>query len=162
MTSGHVKELVEHWRRLRGNGLRPTPGSLAIKRFVAEYILELPEDFRSYVELTDGICDNDSGVHFWSLSEIDRVPNILTGEKTRTIDLTLPAHLPDAGNLFVFADVLISSYFYAIRLSGGESEVFWIGHGEWWRASTNFNEFCGIYQRGGDDLAFIGEPTLGK
>ena len=61
-----------------------------------------PEDFRSYVELTDGICDNASGVHFWSLSEIDRVPNILTGEKTRTIDLTLPAHLPDAGNFVRF------------------------------------------------------------
>jgi hypothetical protein len=106
---------VGAWLRDRWAGqsavLRPGVAAAALDDFERRYAVRLPLEMRSYLRLVDGQDDMDPAmyVQFWPLHAIKTVREELTSE--------IPAGA-DVASWFVFADFLLSSHSYVIRLGG--------------------------------------------
>lgn len=145
--------LVEHWRR---HGLRIRAGNAtnAIAAFEQHHSVELPADFREYLQRVDGTgSDLDGDLFcFWPLERVVPVAD------------ELPAHFADRvlfPGCFVFADWSIDALEFAIQLSPGRDigQVFLVamdGH-RGAAIAPSFSGFVDAYLNDQDRL-FPNEP----
>src|SRR4051794_35422075 len=108
------RRIVEYWRR-SGIGIRPGAAVAEIESFQLKYSVVLPTDVLEYLLIVDGSSDgfmDDDLYRFWPLSEIIPVHEELD-ERNGVVYPDRFAY-PDC---FVFADHLISSWLYAVKLT---------------------------------------------
>jgi hypothetical protein len=105
LTAAH--RLIAYWASI---GSRITPGAAEqdLRAFEQRHHVRLPPDFREYLALCNGLSVEDSGhfdhewlgaIEFWSLATISARRSGVSGD------------------YFGFADFLIDSHWYVIRLS---------------------------------------------
>lgn len=110
----------------------------------------LPADVRGFFELMDGTNGSSSpdDLTFWSLSQVQPIPEVMTGFHNSCIDLRVPASLPAFESYYVFADYMIWSHFYAINLAPNSAHtVVFVCGTEWFCVATSFSDFLRIYMQ---------------
>ncbi len=125
-----------------GTTVRPGASPEALDAFEAKYGGVLPPDFRAYLAAVDGTGDEMDGerFRFWPLAEIISV------RESRGGDATGPAWMD---RWFPFADFLLNSHAYIIRLSAEPAEATPIA--EWdfgverWMVVPTFGDFLEWY-----------------
>src|SRR5262249_51632366 len=99
----------------------------------------LPDDFAAYFRTIDGMDTAQSDQHeirFWPLSEVRPLTTELNGATSQS------------AGLFVFADFLLWSHAYAIRLADGKAnEIVIVGGDAPIRIADSFIEFLTAYCR---------------
>lgn len=127
-------------------GVRPGVTSDDVHAFEQKYSVRLPADLADYLLTIDGMYDSDNeGFAFWPLRQLKTVP-----EETKDY-----SNFDDADTYFVFADYLIWSWAYAIRLSrdlSQENTVIGIGWNSPKRMAKSFSDFIELY--------FVDDPVL--
>ena len=101
------EQLLRFWSSL-GLEIRPGVTEAALAQFEARYGVVLPPDMRTYFMAVDGMngeVDDQRMITFWPLEQVKPVTEELPGEP------------PENACYFLFADFLIWSHGYAIRLS---------------------------------------------
>src|SRR5262249_17655196 len=119
-TSRVLDQLFAHWRQ---QGLTPRPPCTPseIEAFEEHEAVALPEDFRIYWGLADGMREeigrsqDSEGFSFWPLHRVMRADRELERKSPHTPSPT------DSSAYYVFADYLDWSWAYAIKLRSAES-----------------------------------------
>jgi hypothetical protein len=114
-----VRRTVARWQQ---SNAVPEPGASTreLASFEAHHGVRLPPAFAALWHAADGNHGDENLTRFWPLREIHR----LTDEEGFS-----GAALPDdPQSLFVFADYLIFSHLYAVRLKkdGQDAGVWWV------------------------------------
>ena len=145
-----TEKLREYWEsnhfHIR-SGLPPE----AIQRFEAKYNVVLPADLHEYFRAIDGMEDGDSDnelVAFLPLADIKPVPEELRTFAGTPDYTSICDGLPAAPKFFVFADYMITSHVYAIRLSQdpeAPTPVIWICGPYWSDIAPSFSVFIEDY-----------------
>ena len=100
-------QIIRFWSSL-GLNIRPGVSETALAEFEAKYGVVLPADMRAYFTAVDGMSgevDDQRMITFWPL------------EKVKPVTEELPGEPHEHASYFLFADFLIWSHGYAIRLS---------------------------------------------
>jgi len=138
------QKLRDAWLR-QGLPLRVGASHQLLASFEARHSILLPRDFREYLSIVDGQDEMDaSNFRFWPLEEIKSVPE----------ELFEPAYaearqFEGSEAYFVFADFLIWSHAYGIRLSTewNTNPVVLIGDLEPEPVAESFTAFAELYLR---------------
>jgi hypothetical protein len=123
----------------------------AIESFELKYNICLTQDLRDYHSIVDGMEDGESDnsmLSFLSLSSIKSVMEDLIEFGGIPDYRKLKDCLPQTHRYFVFADYLIRSHVYAIRLSPNRSNatpVIWICGKHWRMIASSFSDFVEKY-----------------
>jgi hypothetical protein len=139
-TVGH--RLVAFWRSL-GLDVRPGVSLDELAKFEARYDVVLPEDFRQYYSVVDGI-EGESMVsghafRFWPLKEVKPLSAEMSEE---------PLHHAEFKDYFLFADYSLWVCAYAIRLTNRldrQNFVVMIGGDVPVNLAGSFEEFVQLY-----------------
>ena len=136
------ERLIEHWRAC---GVEPNTGVSAdgVAAFEARHNVVVPPDFKLYLQRVNGMqgapyASDNNVVSFYAMADFEDFP------------LSWPNAAPDSsanGGYFVFADVMVSSYYYAARLTAEPQEqtpVF-VTYQEPELMADNFAEFLERY-----------------
>jgi len=125
-----LEELIRRWKEQEAE---PRPGNSreAIRAFERREGVTLPDDFARYFEAVDGMDHIDHEVFcFWPLERVEPAERNWGGP---------PGYL-------VFADFLINSTAYGLRVSGGTpGEVFVCADGGPKLVASTFTEFLEKY-----------------
>jgi hypothetical protein len=129
-----LSELSQTWRE-QGITLGPPASESALREFEAESGVTLPKDFAKYLSTVGGMPDqgdwDTESIRFWPLTEIAPVRAISDSSLV---------------GVFVFADYLISSHTYGIRLSPPRvGEVLIIFYPGSFTLASSFTEFLQMY-----------------
>ncbi len=113
-----MSELIERLKArwiADGLSLRPGATSEALDAFEAKYQVALPPLVRDYFASVDGTGDNSDGVfiHFWPLSEVKTIMDYHGWSPDQAAGLE---------GWFYFADFMISSHDFAIRLTSDPAD----------------------------------------
>jgi len=117
------KSNADRWYR-NGVKLRPPASEREISHFETKYGVILTEDMRAYFAQVDGFqpytSEGELLFSFWQLSRVRPIPEEYPDPATRASDRHWP--VPDSDSYFCFADYLIESEVFAIRLSADPTE----------------------------------------
>jgi hypothetical protein len=149
--------LLDCWRE---NGVIYRAGCRdeEVRRWEQEQGVTLPDDLRDYFRAADSfeVGQGIHLVHFWSLAQLRPLPQEF-GQ--------IPTSLPEPEAWFAFADVLIDSYFYAIRLTTTPDDptpVICFLEDEWWEVAPSFTDLLRYYierpELISEPLEFIPKP----
>jgi len=113
-------KLIAYWRQY-GLPIRPGVTSESIKAFEEKYQVLLPVDPAEYLQAVDGTGINESDenvLSFLSLAEMRPVHEVLdeSGGVVYSDRFAYP-------NCFVFADYLMSSWLYAVRITSDATNL---------------------------------------
>lgn len=135
-----ARRLIEYWESI-GSRIKPGASEQDLLAFEQRHNVYLPQDFREYLALCNGLSLDDSGhfdhdwlglIEFWPLETIsakhDGVP----------------------GGYFAFADFLIDSHWYVISLSANVS----------FHSPVGVGDEVGINERLGDSFSDFVETYL--
>jgi len=81
-----------------------------IREFERRAGCRMPDDFRQYFLTVNGLFSDHHNLRWWRLDEL--LP-------LQEADYPREGYLEDAHRIYVFADYLVHSHEYGIRLSGG-------------------------------------------
>ena len=129
-----------------------------IQLFEARYQVCMPLDMREFFTTVDGMGENemdDDCFSFHRLCDVKSVPEELANFGGIPDYRKIMDTLPQPALWFVFADFLIYSAAFAIRLSAGGdgAPVVWIGDGTRHHIVANsFSSFLHIYLTAPDEL----------
>jgi hypothetical protein len=135
----------------------------ALKSFESTYGIRLPEDFHDFISTIDGMEDGYSDnnmVSFWPIDGIKSVPEKLITFAGIPDYSRIANRLREPDSYFVFADFLIWSHVYAIKLRsklGEKNQVLWICGSEYRKIAESFSDFL---QRYLDDPESLLIPVL--
>ncbi len=133
--------LAQHWDD-NHCAARPGVPASAITEFEQKYQVVMPADVRSYFLAMDGQCAQmgDDLFRFWPLSEVRPASEGLSDDDPDRLALL---------GYFLFADYLISSWEYAVRMQGSPDaggSVYCVAGGERDRqVAVSFTGFIGAY-----------------
>ena len=125
----------------------------AIKAFETGYGVYLPADFHDYFRFIGGMEKegdaDDSMMSFWPLESVKSVPEKLVQFAGIPDYSRVTANLRDPQYYFVFADWMIWSQVYAIRLTpnrNDENHIMWIcGSEHCYIIANSFSELINSY-----------------
>lgn len=131
-----VENLVAYWSRLGGN-LRSGASEEELVAFEDRYQVQLPNDLRVTLAAVNG-CEewDDNMITFLSLGEILPIKEYWKG------------YWPDEPEYFAFAEHLLDSFAFAIRLlpqRGAENSVAVFYERTPIKVASSFSEFIGGY-----------------
>jgi hypothetical protein len=134
------ERLRERWVAT-GLPVRPGVRPGEIDAFESKYGVFLPPDLRDYFATVDGMESDDYWLEFLRLGAVRSVPDEMADYPAFS---DIVNTLPDAGQHFVIANFMLSSHFYAIRLSRENSQrtpVLWILGEHHAQIANSFTEF---------------------
>ena len=152
MTIGET--LKHHW--LRG-GLKIEDGvsESELTAFENKYKVHLPEDLRDYFSFVNGMSDgemDDALFRFWMLNEVEPLSKA-------NPEYAGPDYIDAADSVFLFADFLLWSHAFAIRLSPEKEKqsntVYVIGVSPAKPIAGSFSEFVEIYLTDNERLVAV-------
>ena len=150
------EQLKGRWES-EGASTRPGSSPWKISSFEARYGVRLPEDVRDYFCTVDGMeegLSDNALISFWPLNEVEPVT-------TRVVQFSgvpdyrrIARKLKDAGSYFAFADFLIWSHVYAIRIGAPhkKNEIVWICGSHHSVVADSFSDFIKAYLNDPDDV----------
>jgi hypothetical protein len=154
-----IEAIRRRWR-FEGTAFRPGASDDAMAAFERRHAVRLPSAMRRFYAATNGTADDhfDPNVTaFWPVSEIVSVPEGCAGRGHLRYEDGLDRTLPDAASCFLFADVLIWSHVYTVRLTpdpDAPGPVIGILDAEtWWTIAPSFEGFLRAYLRDPQALA---------
>lgn len=138
MAREHGERLRRYWAK--ENAVREGASEAAISALERDLRIVLPADFRDYLAVVDGMNAGQ-----WVGSTIDLWPVDRIREEASDWGCFEPGA---EGTLLPFADFLINSHAYAIRVSSAEAPVFivWNVAAPWVQCASSFEEFVSRYQ----------------
>lgn len=145
-----AERLKNYWASI-GAAARSGVDLSTIESFESHYDVRIPDDFRDYVSTIDGFEDGDwdnEMISFWPLHCVKSVPEALTPFAGVPDYSRIASRLRDASSYFVFADFLIWSHVYAIRLGktgSDKSPILWICGSKYYSAAESFSDFLMMY-----------------
>ena len=137
-----AERLKSHWlsQEIR---IRPALAPEVIDAWESEQHTHLPEDMRAYFATVDGMeatCLDYSMYNFWPLERVVSLGKTFAGN---------PSGLDDPDSWYVFAEVFIDAFHYAIYLPDGDSgtrhPVTWIDSNTYEVLSQSFTGFVDRY-----------------
>jgi len=143
----------------------PEPGATRARldAFEGQYGVTLPPMFRALYERVNGTHGDENLVRFFPLDEIKPLP----AEDTIARQTKLPWReraLPNPATYFVFADYMIFSHVYAVRLSEGgvqTDSVLWVlSPTQYEEIAPSFEAFLRMY--GSDPEAILFPPSVAE
>jgi hypothetical protein len=148
-----VEQALAYWAT---SNAQPAPGAsdAELAAFEAAHGVRLPPAFAALYRRADGNGGGDGNLtRFWPLAEVRPLPE-------EEPEAGWEAVLPDAREYFVFADYMIWSHAYAVRLTAGGSgdRVLWVFHPgggrgpECAEVAASFEEFLADYTRDPDAI----------
>ncbi len=162
----YLEHLTDHWKTL-DVAPRPPASQTQIDAFARRHGILLPDDFRDFYSLCDGIEGTDGGLNaFWPLAEIDTVTAKLSEFSGAPNYSSISRNLPNASNYFVFADHSIWVCVYAVMLTNdphAPTPVIWIGDGRTYGTiADSFTDFWTRYIALPDDkVLWPTDPKVG-
>jgi hypothetical protein len=151
---GSLGERLKSYWDSAGIKVRGGTSQQALISFELKYGVCLTRDLRDYHSIVDGMEDGEadaSMLSFLSLSSIKNVMEELIKFGGIPDYRKLKECLPQTHRYFVFADFLICSHVYAIRLSPNRSDatpVIWICGKHWRTIASSFSDFAEKYLAG--------------
>lgn len=130
--------------------------------FEAHYRVRLPADVRDYFRAVDGMaegCEDKALFGFLPLAAIKSVPEELARMDGIPDYSGIIQTLDAAARCFVFAEFLVWSHVYALRLSAdpsAETPVIRISGGRYAVMSHSFTDFAEAYLANADAVLFPG------
>jgi len=113
------RQVIRYWRR-SGIVIRPGVSMAEIESFQLKHGVSVPSDFLQYLLTVDGSSDGDMDddlFRFWPLSEVVPVHDEL--DERGGVVYPYRFAYPDC---FVFADYLVNSWLYAIKLTADPTQ----------------------------------------
>ena len=127
--------------------MRPPASEEQISLFESKYGVTLPKDMREYFGAIDGMEMNTSEgelmVSFWQLSRVRPIPEEYSDPSHRASDHYM--RVPNPECYFCFADYMIESEVYAIRLSADPSVKNTVIAYEGTEKAESFSDFVRKY-----------------
>lgn len=145
-----AERLRDYWSSI-GAGQRPGVSQETVKSFESKHGVLLPEDFSQYILTVDGLMEggwDNEMISFWPLQSINSVPEVLSDFAGIPDYSQIGTHLSVASSYFVFADFLIWSHVYAIRLNSSpaeKSQILWLCGSEHHLIAESFSDFLQMY-----------------
>ena len=135
-----VEDVARYWAEA---GFEPRPGisAAALREFERRHGVVLPSDFVALYRATDGIVGDANLFALWPLAEVRPIPHECP---------SLAGTVPSAAEFFVFADSMIHSHVFAVRLTPGAPEagpVLWLCDPHVGEAAETFTAFWERYLR---------------
>ena len=157
MDSTLIDDVVARWH---ATNAWPEPGVAPerLDAFEAKHHVRLPRRFRALYERVNGTHGDENLLRFYPLDEIR--PLAEEDAVVRRLVGSWPERgLPDAESYFVFADYMIFSHVYALRLSPPEvadpNPVLWVLSGtQHEEIASCFDEFLAMYDDDADSILF--------
>ena len=145
----HVGEALRKFWTRQGVRLRPGASEEEMAAFEARYGVRLPSDLREYFAAADGFdgSTDDETITFLGLDEVKPLGEYWSPE------------VEGGNSYFVFADFLISSHVYAVRLArdaGAGNPVAVVYDRELVEAAGSFSEFVAGYLESSHAVLFPG------
>jgi len=145
-----VRRIRAHWERASAHA-DPGASETVLAAFEARHEVRLPAAFRALYRAMDGNMGDENLTRFWPLAEICRVSDVpevadAPGESSA-----------EASNYFVFADYMIFSHVYAVRLTtdGRDGPVWWVlGSRQQVEIAPSFEAFLRAYSENPDSILF--------
>lgn len=148
-----VRRVREFWDR--ANAYAEAGVSVAdLDSFETRHGVRLPDAFRALYSTFDGNMGDANLTRFWPLAEICRVGDV---DEVRDAPGELQS---DAHNYFAFADYMIFSHVYAVRLTaeGLDGPVWWVFRAEQQvEIAPTFEAFLRAYVEDPDSILFPAE-----
>jgi hypothetical protein len=135
-------QLIRQWRD-ENVPLNPGATEAELSAFENRLGLTLPEDFRYFYSLANGMADYEADNHFFSLWSLTRISDELVVDQT-----VAPIRIELA-----FGDVLIDSYRYLLRADDSGGVFVQINAGE--RLADSFTHFIKRYLSEPDKLYLL-------
>ncbi|HEU4386565.1 MAG TPA: SMI1/KNR4 family protein [Blastocatellia bacterium] len=154
-----TENLKNYWSSI-GTTTRSGVDPTSIASFESRYNVRFPEDFRDYITTIDGIEDgnwDDEMISFWPLHCVKSVPEALTPFAGIPDYSRIANRLRDASSYFVFADFLIWSHVYAIRLGtrgSDKNNILWICGSKYYSVAESFSDFLQMYLDNPESIVF--------
>lgn len=147
-----IEQLKGYWAST-GVKLGSGVAEKEIEAFEAKYGIYMPEDFRNYFRLIGGMEkegeSDDSATSFWPSESIKSVPERLVQFAGIPDYSRVTENLKEPQFYFVFADWMMWSQVYAIRLTAkrdDENHMMWIcGSEHCYIIAKSFSEFINNY-----------------
>jgi hypothetical protein len=112
----------------------------ALVAFEQRWQVRLPPDVRSYFEVLNGVTQGNMDEKLLTFWELDRMRPVVAELGEWRYSVSLPEH----ENCFIFADFLISSHWYAVRMSYATT-VFEVYDNHCREVASSFREFSTRY-----------------
>jgi len=154
--------LRDYWSSIRVD-VRPGVSHQAIQSFESKNGVLLPGDFSQYLLSADGMNgsqSDDALISFWPLDSVATIPECLSDFAGIPDYSQIGTHLRDAGSYFVFADYLIWSHVYAIKLSPCRADrdlILWVCGSNYCLVAESFSEFLQMYLDDPESVLFPSE-----
>jgi len=153
-----VRRIRTYWDRV--NAYAEPGASIAdLVAFEARVGVRLPAAFAALYRAANATMADRNLTGFWPLAEIHRLSE---GDDLRRAAAALPQATRE---YFVFADYMIFSHVYAVRLSaeGEGDQVLWVLDTEHQaEIAPSFEAFLRAYANDPDSILFPPEPFLGQ
>ena len=150
------EQLKGRWES-EGASTRPGISQRKISSFEARYGVSLPEDFRDYFCTVDGMeegLSDNALISFWPLDEVEPVTRRVVEHSGIPDYSGIAKKLKGADSYFAFADFLIWSHVYAIRIGAPheKNEIVWICGSHHSVIADSFSDFIKAYLKDPDDI----------
>ena len=146
-----IEAVRDRWRAL-GFPIRPGVSDAAILDFESRHGVHLPAEVRKFYTCIDGMeygSTDEELISFWPLAEVGPASLKLANFRGIPDCGYIESTLPEVHSYFVFADFLIWSHVYAVRLSPDphtSNTVILIANSQYWRLlASSFGEFFSRY-----------------
>jgi hypothetical protein len=139
--------LVAFWRH-RGVRLRAGVPSADLAAFEARHQLSLPFAVASFYREANGTTEGDEELfEVWPLEDVGTVRQVVAPHRGTPDYGRICDTLPDADSYFAFADCMIWSQVFAVRMRPKESttQVVWISGAAWAVVAPTFEAFWEQY-----------------
>ena len=154
-----AERLKQYWSSI-GAGVRPGVAQTSLESFESKYDITLPGDFRDYFSTIDGMeegCWDNEMIRFWQLHCVKSVPEALSHFAGVPDYSRIARRLSEASSYFVFADFLIWSHVYAIKLGSrrpDRNQILWICGSKHHLIAESFSDFLQMYLENSDSILF--------
>ena len=150
------EQLKVRWES-EGASTRPGISQRKISAFEARYGVHIPEDFRDYFCTVDGMeegLSENALISFWPLNKVEPVTRRVVEHSGVPDYSQIARKLKDAGSYFAFADFLIWSHVYAIRIGAPheKNEIVWICGSHHSVIADSFSAFIRAYLKDPNDV----------
>ncbi|HEY7153734.1 MAG TPA: SMI1/KNR4 family protein [Gemmataceae bacterium] len=147
------------------NGAMPRPGvtSADLRSFEQRICRALPADVAKFYLCVNGTVETTEWLfEAWPLEKVGSVPDVVTLFKGIPDYSDIADTLPDASEYFAFADCMIWSQVFAVRLgpSSGSTQVVWLSGSSYAVIAPTFDAFWNLYLSDPDAALFATNSVI--
>jgi hypothetical protein len=151
------ESVAQRWRD-SGSEIRRGVDAEALLAFELQNGIAIPEELAAFYQVANGVESDQNLFSVWELATVRRVPAALGDWRGIPDYGSIATTLPHADEYFAFADFMIMSHVFAVRIrpaSRSLGEVVWICGAKYGIAAASFSEFWNRYLSDPWEAVFI-------